>query len=267
MKTLQSMMNLKGRRALISGAAGGLGTIMVDTLAEMGADLILVDRPGVNFDELVEVTQARWGVQVSHYHCDLEQYDQRSDLFSFVKEHYPALNIVINNAAFVGASDIQGWAVPYEQQTIESWRRALEVNLTAPFHLVQGFTEIMSKSSGASIINIGSIYGEYGPDWRLYEGTEMSNPAAYGASKGGLLQLTRWLSTTLAPSIRVNAISPGGVYRNQPETFVERYKSRTPLGRMASPEDFRGIVAYLASDLSQYVTGQVISVDGGWGVW
>jgi NAD(P)-dependent dehydrogenase (short-subunit alcohol dehydrogenase family) len=267
MKTLQSMMNLKGRRALITGAAGGLGAVMVDALAEMGADLILVDRPGVNFDELVEITQARWGVEVSHYHCDLEQHDQRTALFGFVKEHYSILNILINNAAFVGASDLKGWAVPYEKQTIESWRRALEVNLTAPFHLVQGFTKIMRESPGASIMNIGSIYGEYGPDWRMYESTEMSNPAAYAASKGGLLQLTRWLSTTLAPLIRVNAISPGGVSRNQPETFVKQYESRTPLGRMASPEDFRGVVAYLASDLSQYVTGQVITVDGGWGVW
>ena len=95
----------------------------------------------------------------------------------------------------------------------------------------------------------------------------MANPAAYGASKGGLIQLTRWLSTTLAPSIRVNAISPGGVFRNQPDLFVKRYETRTPLARMATENDFRGIIAYLASDMSSYVTGQVISVDGGWGVW
>jgi NAD(P)-dependent dehydrogenase (short-subunit alcohol dehydrogenase family) len=95
----------------------------------------------------------------------------------------------------------------------------------------------------------------------------MANPAAYGASKGGLIQLTRWLSTTLAPQIRVNVIAPGGVARGQPESFVDRYKARTPLQRMATEEDFRGAVAYLASDLSAYVTGQVLSVDGGWGVW
>ena len=95
----------------------------------------------------------------------------------------------------------------------------------------------------------------------------MGNPAAYAASKGGIVQLTRWLSTTLAPDIRVNTLSPGGVFRNQPEVFVKRYEEKVPLGRMATEEDFKGSVAFLASDLSQYVTGQNMLVDGGWGAW
>ena len=114
---------------------------------------------------------------------------------------------------------------------------------------------------------MGSIYGTYGPDWGLYRQTRMGNPAAYAASKGGLLQLTRWLATTLAPQIRVNSISPGGIYRKQPKAFVNRYNARTPLARLATEDDVRGAVAYLASDLSRYVTGQNLSVDGGWGVW
>ena len=95
----------------------------------------------------------------------------------------------------------------------------------------------------------------------------MANPAAYAASKGGLIQLTRWLATTLAPHVRVNCISPGGIFRNQPKAFVNRYETLTPLGRMATENDFRGVFAFLASDASQYVTGQNIVVDGGWGVW
>ena len=106
-----------------------------------------------------------------------------------------------------------------------------------------------------------------GPDLRIYEGTGMGNAAAYAASKGGLLQLTRWLATTLAPRVRVNAITPGGVWRQQPEAFRKRYIDRTPLGRMATEEDFKGAVAYLASDLSRYVTGQNLVVDGGWTAW
>jgi len=95
----------------------------------------------------------------------------------------------------------------------------------------------------------------------------MANPAAYGASKGGLIQFTRWLATTLAPGVRANVISPGGIARGQPKSFVEQYEKRTPLKRMATEDDFRGAVAYLASDLSAYVTGHVLSVDGGWGTW
>ena len=102
---------------------------------------------------------------------------------------------------------------------------------------------------------------------RLYEGTVMGNPAAYGASKGGLLQLTRWLATVMAPAVRVNAITPGGVWRNQPEPFRTRYEERTPLRRMATEEDLKGAIAYLASDLSSYVTGHNLVVDGGWTTW
>ncbi len=95
----------------------------------------------------------------------------------------------------------------------------------------------------------------------------MSNPAAYAATKGGLIQLTRWLSTTLAPEIRVNSISPGGIWRNQAEIFVERYVARTPLGRMANEKDFIGPLVFLCSDQGAYVTGQNIVVDGGWSAW
>lgn len=267
MTTIKELMNLKGRRALITGATGGIGKAMADTLAELGADLVLVDRPGTDIESLVEELVQRWEIKIQSCYCDLEKQDQRTELIGWVKNTVEGLSILINNAAFVGASDLNGWAEPFEDQTVDTWRRALEVNLTAAFDLCQGLTPILRASKGASVINIGSIYGEQGPDWQLYEGTTMSNPAAYSASKGGLIQLTRWLSTTISPNVRVNAISPGGVFRSQPERFVARYESRTPLGRMATEDDFRGAIAYLASDMSRYVTGQNLRVDGGWGVW
>ena len=265
--TIQELMNLKGRRALITGATGRLGSVMAETLAELGADLILVDRPGTDFALIVKEIKERWGVQIWHYQCDLEHNEQRLALLESLLKDHPFINVLINNAAFVGTSELGGWGTTFEKQTVETWRRALEVNLTAPFQLCQGLTPILKNSAGANIINIGSIYGKYGPDWRLYEGTSMGNPAAYGASKGGLIQLTRWLSTTLAPSIRVNSISPGGVFRNQPDVFVKRYEARTPLARMAAENDFRGAVAFLASDMSGYMTGQNMMIDGGWGAW
>jgi NAD(P)-dependent dehydrogenase (short-subunit alcohol dehydrogenase family) len=117
------------------------------------------------------------------------------------------------------------------------------------------------------VINIGSTYGMVGPDLRLYQDTDMGNPAGYAASKGGIIQITRWLATALAPDVRVNSISPGGVWRDQPENFHKEYISRTPMGRMAVEEDLKGAVAYLASDLSAYVTGHNLVVDGGWTAW
>jgi NAD(P)-dependent dehydrogenase (short-subunit alcohol dehydrogenase family) len=267
MTTIKEIINLRGRRALVTGSTGGLGRVIADTLAELGADLVLVDRKGSDFQSLTNEIKMRWGVKVEHYICDLEQNEQRIELMTWLKSSGQGLNIIINNAAFVGTSNLQGWAVPFQEQNVETWRRAMEVNLTAVFDLCQGLTPLLKFSEGANIINISSIYGIYGPDWTLYKGTSMSNPAAYSVSKGGLIQLTRWLATTIAPHIRVNSISPGGIFRDQPDCFVKRYEERTPLGRMAIEDDFRGTVAYLASDMSKYMTGQNLEIDGGWGVW
>ena len=265
MKDLKTLMDMTGRRALITGGAGHLGRTMGDSLAELGAEVLLVDVPGAQTQAVAEDIAARRGVAVTALDCNLEDADARVALAAQVAPD--GQSVLVNNAAFVGTAGLTGWAEPFEGQSVETWRRALEVNLTAGFHLCQLFSAALKTGPGGSIINIGSIYGQWGPDYALYEGTAMSNPAAYAASKGGLIQFTRWLSTTLAPDVRVNVISPGGVSRSQPSSFEERYSARTPLRRMANEDDFRGAIAYLASDLSTYVTGQVLAVDGGWGAW
>jgi NAD(P)-dependent dehydrogenase (short-subunit alcohol dehydrogenase family) len=268
MRTINELMNLQGRRALITGATGGLGKHMAATIVELGGSVILVDRPGSNYSSLVSELKENSAVDIKYFDCDLENEDERKILISRIKDDYSlGLDILINNAAFGGTTELSGWVTKFEDQSVETWRRAIEVNLTAAFDLSKGFAEILRKNRHGSIINVSSIYGINGPDFSLYEGTEMGNPAAYAVSKGGLIQLTRWLATTIAPDIRVNSISPGGVWRNQPDEFVKRYEAKTPLGRMATEEDFKGIIAYLSSDLSAYVTGQNIVIDGGWTVW
>jgi len=267
MTRLSQLMDMSGRRALITGAAGGLGGVMAETLAEMGADLILVDLPEASYRQDICDLPQRFGVQVSFVGCDLEQESSRQELMARVAAEGDWLDVLINNAGFVGTTGLQGWVTEFEQQSVQTWRRAIEVNLTANFDLVKGMTPLLRNSGKGSVINVASIYGVFGPDYSLYEGTSMGNPAAYAASKGGLIQLSRWLSTTLAPAIRVNTISPGGVARGQAPEFAQRYIARTPLGRMATEDDFRGVVAFLASDMSSYLTGQNLIVDGGWGVW
>jgi NAD(P)-dependent dehydrogenase (short-subunit alcohol dehydrogenase family) len=265
--TIAKLMNMKGRKALVTGAAGGIGRVIASTLAELGSNLMLVDRPESNYGTLIDDLVRDWGVRVEVFGCDMESQLDRDHLIALILKQTDGLDVLINNAAFVGTSGLTGWTSPFEQQTVDTWRRALEVNLTAAFDLTKGLVPLLMQNKRGTIINIASIYAKYGPDYGLYAGTEMGSPAAYAASKGGLIQFTRWLATTLAPDVRVNTISPGGVFRNQPEAFVQRYAARTPLARMATEDDFRGAVAYLASDLSLYVTGQDMAVDGGWGIW
>ncbi len=264
---LSDIMSLDGRRALITGGSGHIASAFANTLCSMGCDLILVDRNKEKLDNLRNKLIKKWECSVSVYVCDLELESERNQLIDFVLEKPEPLNILINNAAFVADASLQGWAVDFNLQTINTWRRAIEVNVTTAFHLSQGLLSKLKENKNGSIINIGSIYGELGPDWRIYDDTNMANPAAYAVSKGGLFQLTRWLATTVAPDVRVNAISPGGVARGQDRKFVEEYCSRTPMARMATENDFIGALAFLSGDASSYVTGQIIRVDGGWGVW
>ncbi len=267
MKKIEDLMDLRGKRALITGATGGIGQEIALTIAELGGDLILVDIPNSNYELIKKSILDNWSVSIKCIDCDLEDESSRDALIREIVESNVNLDILINNAAFVGDSNLKGWIEEFSKQSIETWNRAIEVNLTAPFHLCQAFTPLLKHSKSGSIINVASIYGVNAPDYSLYKGTSMGNPAGYSVSKGGLIQFTRWLSTTIAPDIRVNSISPGGVWRNQPKNFVECYESKTPLERMATEEDFKGIIAYLASDMSKYVTGQNINIDGGWTVW
>ena len=260
-------MNLQGRVALITGGAGHIGQVMAVALAELGAGIVVLDVDELAATEVATRIRAEHGVPALAMAVDLTDDATVREVPAAVVRQLGRLDILINNAALVGTSALKGWGVPFEQQTAETWRLAVDVNLTAPFVLTQAARTALMASGHGSVINIGSIYGMVAPDMSLYAGTPLGNPAAYAASKGGLLQLTRWLTTVLAPDIRVNAITIGGVARNQSPAFTERYVSRTPIGRMATEEDLKGAAAYLASDLSAYVTGHNLVVDGGWTAW
>lgn len=266
MNDLRDLLDLSGRTSLVTGASGNLGMAICHTLAELGCDLIIVDQAPTQVSKLASSLSKKWNVKAEGIACDLELPHERLNLVNKVLAHYKRLNCLINNAAFVGTNKIEGWNVDFEDQSATTFGRALEVNLTAAFDLSKRFAKILNKSEGGVIINIASIYGISAPDWELYKGTEMSNPAAYGASKAGLIQLTKWLASTMAPNIRVNSISPGGILRDQPREFIDRYISKTPLGRMATEDDIQGAIAYLATDMSKYVTGQNLVIDGGWGI-
>ncbi len=267
MKKVSELMSLKGRVAVITGGAGHIGSAMGEALAELGANIVILDISLESCLSVCERISKEYTVETLPLNVDLAREELIRTVPDEVVNKFGRLDILVNCAAFVGTSKLQGWITPFEEQSVDTWKQALEVNLISPFILTQACTPALKRSGHGSVINVASIYGIQGPDMRLYEGTPMGNPAAYAASKGGLLQLTRWLATVLAPVVRVNAITPGGVSRGQPEDFQVKYIERTPLKRMAIEEDIKGATAFLASDLSSYITGQNIIVDGGWTIW
>jgi NAD(P)-dependent dehydrogenase (short-subunit alcohol dehydrogenase family) len=268
MRSVGDLINLQGRVALITGGAGYLGSTIGQALAELGANIVLLDIQREQGLKISAQIEDRYEVEVQSVVVNMEDEGDLRSAADQVLTRFGRLDILIHCAALVGTSQLSGWAVPFGEQDADTWRKALEVNLTAPFILTQACVKALAASGYGSVINISSIYGVVGADPGLYEDTQMGGvPGAYAASKGGLVQWTRWLAADLAPEIRVNTISMGGVWRGQHEAFHQRYKERTPLKRMATEEDVKGAVVYLASDLSLYVTGQNLMVDGGWTAW
>lgn len=255
--------SLAGRTAVVTGGAGPLGSVLADALATAGARVVVVD---LDQAACAATTNALPGSGHVAVGADLLAPPGISSVVDAVRD-LGACDVLVNNAAFTGTSGVPGYAVPFDEQTDDAFAMALALNLTAPFSLTRQLAPHLRASGHGSVVNVSSIYGLVGPNMGLYEGTRMGNPAAYAASKGGIAQLTRYLSTVLAPDVRVNAFAPGGIARGQDDAFVERYERLTPLGRMGTEDDFRGVVTWLASDASAYVTGQVVAVDGGWTAW
>tara|TARA_B100000315_G_scaffold258428_1_gene310479 strand:- start:2174 stop:3007 length:834 start_codon:yes stop_codon:yes gene_type:complete len=267
MRSVVELMDLRDKRALITGGSGHIGSVVAQTLIDLGATISILDLDIRACKKQAQLFNRVRAESAYPFSCDLRDERRTRLVVNKVIEKMGGLDILVHCAAYVGTTQAPGWAVPFEEQTVGAWEDATRVNLTSVFVMIQEAKKALSESGSGSVILFSSIYGFVGPDFRLYDGTEMANPVGGAVSKGGLIQLTRYFATMLAPRIRVNAISSGGVRRNQPKVFQERYVARTPLGRMAVEEDMKGAVAYLASDLSAYVTGHNLVVDGGWTAW
>jgi NAD(P)-dependent dehydrogenase (short-subunit alcohol dehydrogenase family) len=260
MRTVRELMSLEGRGALVAGGAGHVGRAAAETLAELGAHVAVCDA-----DPGTEAVASELGAHALT--VDLADEAATRAAVRDAAAALGGLDVVVYAAGLVGSSERSGWNAPFAEQTVAAWDDALRVNLTAAFVLTQEAAPLLARSGHGSIVLLSSIYGAVAPDASLYDGTAMANPVAYGVSKGGVTQLARYLAAQLAPDVRVNSLAPGGIERAQPDEFRERYAARTPLRRLAREEDLKGAIAYLASDLSAYVTGHELVVDGGWTVW
>lgn len=248
--------SLAGKVALVTGGAGRYGRFIVEALAGAGAITYIASRNLEKCRELADELSQK-GYKVLAGQLDQASQVSARELYERILREQGKIDILVNNAV---SRPMKGYSDP-----VESFAASMEVNATGLFMVTKVFSQDMIKRRCGSIINIASIQGVVGPDFSLYEGTEMDAPPDYFFHKAGMINLTRYLAAKLGPyGVRVNAISPGGLFANQDPAFVERYNKRTFLGRMASGDEIKGAVVFFASDASSYITGANLMVDGGY---
>ncbi len=296
MENLPDLFDLTGRAAVVTGGAGLLGREFCRTLLEAGANTVLVDidegAAQDSADSLNEMISSKPGKtkefppRALAVGADISSKESVQQMVAKVLSEFQRLDILINNAAIDPKFDqprgleseseqperkTDPLTTKFEDFPLDLWNQALQVNLTGMFLCCQEVGKQMIKQGSGVIINIASIYGLVGPDQRIYSNIEEQpkyKPAYYSVTKAGVIGLTKYLATYYAgKGIRVNALTPGGVFNEHDEAFLDAYAARTVMGRMAERSEMNGAMLFLASDASSYMTGGNLVVDGGWTAW
>jgi NAD(P)-dependent dehydrogenase (short-subunit alcohol dehydrogenase family) len=292
MPDLPDLFDLSGRAAIVTGGAGLLGVEFCHTLAAAGARVIVADLDGLAAQALADTINAGWSNRIESNNVglngvgpalaietDVTSPESVRRMVGAALNAFGRLDILVNSAALdpkfdpqsLESADADLGAGRFEDYPLEAWNEALAVNLTGAFLCCQAAARPMSSQGGGVMINLSSIYGLAGPDQRMYQRPgkpPQYKPVYYSVTKWGILGLTQYLATYFAgKNIRVNAISPGGVYNGHDEAFIQAYSARAVLGRMARKDELNGALLFLASDASSYMTGANLVVDGGWTAW
>ena len=243
------MNNIKNKVIVVTGGNGLLGKELIDYLHKVEAvpinlEIGVTSNPNLNL-----------------YHCDVTSKRSVENAISAIFNKYGRIDGWVNNA-YPRTDD---WANIFENIAVESWAKNVDLQLNSVFICCQCVLSLMSKQGNGSIVNMSSIYGVLGPDFSVYNNTSMTMPAAYSAIKGGVINLTRYLASYYGPKgIRINSVSPGGIFNNQDQNFVNNYTKKVPMRRMGLPKDIAPSIAFLLSDDANYITGHNLMVDGGW---
>lgn len=274
MSNILEKFNLRGRTALITGGAGLLGRQFSLALGQAGANVLIADMAKDSAEECAYHLREQ-GLRAEGVAADVTKPESTRAMVQAALEIFGSLDILVNSAAldpkFDPANVSAQGANAFEDYSLASWQQALDVNLTGMFLASQAAVQPMLASGRGVIINIASIYGLVGPDQRLYErpvGGRQYKPVYYSVTKAGVLGFTRYLAAYYAgKNIRVNALTPGGVFNGHDEVFSDQYSSRAILGRMANIDEMNAAMLFLCSDASSYMTGSNLVVDGGWTAW
>jgi 2-deoxy-D-gluconate 3-dehydrogenase len=273
---LPTLFDLSGRVALVTGGAGLLGRQYLRTLLRAGARVLVADIDGDAAAREAAAGLADAGGEAMGLKVDVTRQGDVSAMVDAALTRWGRIDALINNAAIDpkadGSANCQ-LSGTFEDFPLALWRNALDVNLTGAFLCAQAAGRIMVRAERGVIVNVSSTYGLVAPDQRLYQRDDESKqrqfkPASYAVTKAAVAHLTRYLAAYWGPSgIRVNTLTPHGVFNGHHAEFVRRYNCRTPLGRMARIDEMNGPLLFLVSDASSYMTGANLVVDGGWTAW
>ncbi len=262
---IRNIFDLEGKTIVITGGAGHLGKAMSEALAAFGADLFILGHDAAKNLRQAQILEKKYHLRLCQgvpFDMDDEKVIQTS--IHKIFEATGKIDVLINNAAYSSAK-------AFHEFTNEEWQKGIEGTINGVFRVTKHVLPYMMEQKRGNIINIASMYGMVAPNMEIYGDSGQNNPANYGAGKAAVIQLTKYVACVYAKDgIRANAVSPGPfpnptVQKNT--DFIEALKEKNPMHRIGQPEDLQGIIIYLASDASRYMTGQNIAVDGGWTAW
>lgn len=264
---MNNLFDLSGKVALITGGAGLLATEHALALLEFGATIILADINEEKCNDAV-IALNKNHEKVFSYKIDVTKKESWENVLTDLKNTFGRIDILINNASFTNQSRTKGYDASFENFSLEDWNAIMQVNLTGTFLGCQVIGNHMLENKSGSIINMASLYGVVSPHHAIYEGTGISQPVAYTVSKHGVIGLTKYVAALWAKKgVRVNSITPGGIFNEHSGLFLERFEKLNPIGRMCYKSELHGAIVFLASDASSHVIGHNLVVDGGWTIW
>ena len=249
----KDILNIKNKICIVTGGCGLIGSAFVNSLAQHGAKVIVADITDTKMDK---------NKNVLFFKCDTTNKKDIDNLIKFVLNKFNKIDALVNSAY----PRNKNYGRKFEDVNFEDFCENVNSHMGGYFIMSKEVSKQMKKQKFGKIIIMSSIYGFAAPRFEIYKGTPMTMPVEYAAIKGGLLNLTKYLASYLGKyNIQVNAISPGGIFDGQPASFVRQYVKKVVLGqKMALPQDIIGALLFLVSDSSNYITGQNITIDGGW---